>query len=138
MKKITSTLAFLSFFCYIAKAQVSTGEQPVSWQFSVDRMATTETVPTVTLPFLDMEAIHREDNINDNSGIPMPVRFGFPHKVNLSMDNSGIPRHKELTASSGADYILIVSAMSFMENGKNADISEIKAGFNLQSRLVMR
>jgi len=51
---------------------------------------------------------------------------------------SGIPRHRELTTADGADYILIVSAMSFMENGKNADISEVKAGFNLQSRIVMK
>jgi len=51
---------------------------------------------------------------------------------------SGISRHKELTVSDGSDYILIVSAMSFMENGKNADISEIKAGFNLQSKIVMK
>ena len=51
---------------------------------------------------------------------------------------SGIPRHKELTATDGADYIQIVAVMSFMENGKNADISEVKAGFNLQSKIVMR
>jgi len=48
---------------------------------------------------------------------------------------TGIIRHKELTATHGADYVQIVSAMSFMENGKNADPSEIKAGFNLQSRI---
>jgi hypothetical protein len=50
---------------------------------------------------------------------------------------SGVSRNKELTAADGTDYILIVSAMSFMENGKNADISEIKAGFNLQSKIKM-
>jgi len=51
---------------------------------------------------------------------------------------SGISRHRELTTADGADYILIVSTMSFMENGKNADISEIKAGFNLQSKIKMK
>jgi hypothetical protein len=50
---------------------------------------------------------------------------------------SGVPRNKELTAADGADYILIVTAMSFMENGQNADISEVRAGFNLQSRITM-
>ena len=50
---------------------------------------------------------------------------------------SGIPRDKELTATDGADYIMIVSAMSFMENGKNADINQIKAGFALQSKITM-
>jgi hypothetical protein len=51
---------------------------------------------------------------------------------------SGVPRSKELTAADGADYILIVAAMSFVENGKNADISQVQAGFNLQSKITMQ
>jgi len=50
---------------------------------------------------------------------------------------SGVPRNKILTAANGADYIMIVAAMCYMENGKNADISEVKAGFNLQNRITM-
>ena len=50
---------------------------------------------------------------------------------------SGVPRGKELTAVNGADYILIVVAMSFVENGRNANISEVTAGFNLQSKITM-
>ena len=50
---------------------------------------------------------------------------------------SGVPRDKLLTAADGADYIMIVAAMSFMENGKNADIAEVRAGFNLQKRITM-
>lgn len=48
---------------------------------------------------------------------------------------SGVTAEKVLTPSDGADYILIVAAMSFVENGQNANISEVKAGFNLQSRI---
>ena len=51
---------------------------------------------------------------------------------------SGVPRNKELTAAAGADYILIVAAMSFMENGQNADINQIKAGFQLQSKIKLQ
>jgi len=51
---------------------------------------------------------------------------------------SGVPRNQKLTATDGADYILIVSAMSGMENGKNAELSEIQAGFNLQSKITMQ
>ena len=51
---------------------------------------------------------------------------------------SGVPRNKELIAADGADYILIVAAMSFMENGKNADISEVRAGFTLQTKITMQ
>ena len=51
---------------------------------------------------------------------------------------SGVQRDKELTAADGADYIMIVAAMSFMENGQNADISQITAGFNLQTKITTR
>jgi hypothetical protein len=50
---------------------------------------------------------------------------------------SGVPKDKVLTAADGADYILIVAAMSYMENGRNADIADVKAGFNLQSKITM-
>lgn len=51
---------------------------------------------------------------------------------------SGVTADKVLTAADGTDYILIVAAMSFVENGKNADISEVRAGFNLQSRIKLQ
>ena len=51
---------------------------------------------------------------------------------------SGVPRAKELTAADGADFILIVAAMSAVENGVNADINQIKAGFALQSKIKLQ
>jgi hypothetical protein len=51
---------------------------------------------------------------------------------------SGVPRTKELTAADGADYILIVAAMSFVENGVNADINQVKAGFDLQTKITIQ
>ena len=51
---------------------------------------------------------------------------------------SGVLRNKVLTASSGADFILIVAAMSFVENGQNADISAVQAGFNLQTKIKIQ
>ncbi len=50
---------------------------------------------------------------------------------------SSVPKDKILTASDGIDYILIVSAMSFVENGQNADINQIKAGFALQNKITI-
>ena len=67
-----------------------------------------------------------------------PIENDTGKYIEFVENHSGISRHKELRATDGSDYILIVSAMSFMENGKNADISEIKAGCNLQSKIVMR
>ena len=51
---------------------------------------------------------------------------------------SGVPRYKVLTGADGADYILIVAAMSFVENGQNADISAVRAGFNLQTKIKLQ
>jgi len=51
---------------------------------------------------------------------------------------SGVPRQKQLTLADGGDYIMIVAAMSFIENGKNADITEVRAGFNLQTKISMQ
>ena len=51
---------------------------------------------------------------------------------------SGVPQNKELTASDGSEYILIVAAMSFVENGQNADISAVKEGFNLQTKIKIQ
>jgi len=50
---------------------------------------------------------------------------------------SGVPRNKVLTAANGADYVMIVSAMSAVENGVTADINQIIEGFNLQSKITM-
>ena len=51
---------------------------------------------------------------------------------------SGVPRSQELTAASGADYIMIIAAMSAVENGINADINQIQAGFALQTKITMQ
>ncbi|MGB4414666.1 MAG: structural protein P5 [Paludibacter sp.] len=51
---------------------------------------------------------------------------------------SGVLRSKKLTAADGPEYIMIVAAMSFVENGKNADISAVKEGFNLQTKIKIQ
>jgi hypothetical protein len=51
---------------------------------------------------------------------------------------SGVAADDVLTAASGDKYILIVAAMSFVENGVNADINQIKAGFSLQNKITVQ
>ncbi len=51
---------------------------------------------------------------------------------------SGVSRNKELTARDGSEYMLIVAAMSFVENGQNADISAVQAGFKLQTKIKIK
>ena len=48
---------------------------------------------------------------------------------------TGINRYHRLTMNDGKAYISIVAAMSRMENGVNAVMSDVKAGFGLQSRI---
>jgi len=51
---------------------------------------------------------------------------------------SGMPRDRKLTLADGADYIRIVAAMSYVENGRNADIPVVEEGFNLQHKIKMQ
>ena len=51
---------------------------------------------------------------------------------------SGIPRTMELSLSDGADYMMLVAAMSAVENGVNANIIDVREGFNLQSKITMQ
>lgn len=48
---------------------------------------------------------------------------------------SGVPKDKKLTQNSGEDYILIVAAMSRMENGIVANMTDVVAGFEKQDRI---
>jgi hypothetical protein len=48
---------------------------------------------------------------------------------------SGVNRSKILTGSSGEDFIKIVAAMSFVENGVAPVMDDVIAGFNLQTKI---
>ncbi len=83
MKKIISCILFVvSFLC--ANAQISTNEKPVSFRQNLD---TKEPVDTKILPVLDMANIEKEDQ--EDEKYDYPPRFGFSHKVNYDIENSG-------------------------------------------------
>jgi hypothetical protein len=48
---------------------------------------------------------------------------------------SGVPKNKVLTPVSGEDYIRIVAAMSRVENGKPANMADVSAGADLQTKI---
>lgn len=48
---------------------------------------------------------------------------------------SGVSKDKILTEHSGSDYTQIVAAMSRVENGITASLSEVETGFKLQNRI---
>ena len=85
MKRIILIL-FLGFFCFAMKAQISTEEIPYSWKRSSNEIMK-QPIPIITFSSLDMETIDREDMEDEINGIP--PRFGFPHKVDYDLGNSG-------------------------------------------------
>jgi len=48
----------------------------------------------------------------------------------------GVAKDKILTLNDGADYIKIVAAMSFFENGTPAEMNDVEAGFALQTGIT--
>ena len=51
------------------------------------------------------------------------------------VQRSGVGRNKVLTAESGGDYRKIVAAMSHCENGVQANMADVEAGFRMQGKL---
>lgn len=83
-------LLFLCLFILVGgiKAQLSTNELPISFGFKQEDLTDTEdTVPTVVMPELDMEKIEAEDK--EDELYDMPPRFGYQHKVDYNLNNSG-------------------------------------------------
>lgn len=64
-------------------AQISIGGQPYTFTHKVSD----QVVPVAQMPALDMTSIQEEDERDESNGLP--PRFGYPHEVNLNMDNSG-------------------------------------------------
>lgn len=77
-------------FCALTNvwAQLSTNEKPVSFgRESEMRISRRSANPSVTMPQLDMDKIEKEDAKKDKTNAP--VRFGYKHKVEYNLENSG-------------------------------------------------
>jgi hypothetical protein len=77
----------MCFVVYLtARSQITTGELPAS--FKRDIPVLKETGKSVKiLPAVDMDKLKKEDEENDAQGLP--PRFGFRHRVEYNLDNSG-------------------------------------------------
>lgn len=81
-------IAFVFMFCDI-NAQLCTNEKPASFNKSlISSFNDDNSIPVVIMPQLDMEKIEKED-IEDEK-YDMPPRFGYQHKVDYNLSNSGI------------------------------------------------
>ena len=84
------TIILLVYLCVFssAKAQISTNEKPISFDMQSElTVKTKSSTPIVTTPKLDMAKIAKEDEEDEEYG--MPPRFGYSHIVNYDLNNSG-------------------------------------------------
>lgn len=89
MKKIISLFGLYWFCCVISFAQLSTNEQPGNFDKVLKHSIKIKKGKSiVTMPQLDMSKIEKEDL--EDEEYDMPPRFGYKHKVDYNMDNSGI------------------------------------------------
>jgi len=86
--KNLSTLILAFFVCFTSYAQITTDEQPISFNPAVGLVLKDNASDVKTLPGLDMSQLEQEDKKDEANGLP--PRFGFPHKVNFNLRNSGV------------------------------------------------
>ncbi len=82
MKRII-LLFILICLCNSIYAQINIAKEPYSFRNEVNH----PTIVKQILPQLNMSLLEAEDLIDAQRGIP--PRFGFPHVVDLSLENSG-------------------------------------------------
>jgi hypothetical protein len=80
-------ILFFLVFAINGYGQISTKELPVSFSFDKDVIQLFENSGYETLPVLDMLKIEQEDKDDEQNGLP--PRFGYKHKVDYNLDNSG-------------------------------------------------
>ena len=83
MRRFIFFFLFLSLFLS-SKAQLSTHEQPFSFNAGITLRGE---IDTKVMPALDMEKINKEDYEDQKK--ERPYRFGYSHKVNYNLSNSG-------------------------------------------------
>ncbi|GHT79590.1 hypothetical protein AGMMS50262_23470 [Bacteroidia bacterium] len=68
--------------------QISTKELPVSFSLEQIIKSSNDEKFLKVMPAINMEKIYKEDMEDEQNGIP--PRFGYGHKVNYNLENSGI------------------------------------------------
>jgi len=91
MEKIKSQLVIFILIIllaqFVAKSQISTNELPISFSYVSEVFQTNERM-LKTMSQIDLETLSLEDKIDEKLGIP--PRFGYPHEVDFTLENSGI------------------------------------------------
>ena len=88
--KLNNFIVLLVFLCAYTKvgAQLSTHERPISFDIKQKPAMVSKSLNSaIIMPFLDMAKIEAEDK--EDEEYDMPPRFGYQHKVNYDLKNSG-------------------------------------------------
>ena len=85
MKRVL-TFLFCILVCFSVRAQLSTNEKPISF-IRPSEMGSNQQIDKRIMPALDMEAIIKEDL--EDELYDYPPRFGYSHKVDYNLQNSG-------------------------------------------------
>ena len=87
MRKAIIAFVMIHFCCF-SYAQLSTNELPVGYNLDLNlAKAIRSGVSFIKTPVLDMATIEKEDL--EDEEYDMPPRFGYSHKVNYDISNSG-------------------------------------------------
>lgn len=62
-----------------------------------------------------------------------PFENNSSNYVSIVASQTGIPKDKVLTINDSTEFVNIVAAISRVENGKAANMQDVKRGFELQS-----
>ncbi|UZO81153.1 T9SS type A sorting domain-containing protein [Aquimarina sp. ERC-38] len=83
--KLIKLFWILSFLFYLqtVSGQITNTPPPHITQLK------SSTLPTVVMPAFDLDKLRKEDAINDNN-LQKVYRFGYAHKTNLNIKNSGV------------------------------------------------
>lgn len=85
MKRTVFLISLFISAYFSANAQISTNEEPVS--FREKTLSRSPSRDIRTMPVLNMNLIAQEDMRDEANGIP--PRFGYSHKVDFNLQNSG-------------------------------------------------
>ena len=88
MKKYNLILLVFLFICGVAFGQITTDEEPISFKKEKEVPVLKASEKSMkSLPSLDIKKIEQEDIDDEANGLP--PRFGYRHKVNYDLENSG-------------------------------------------------
>lgn len=118
-------LISLAFFLAIgAKGQLSQGGMPRSFY----KMVSTEDVPSVEMPAIDLEKLKAEDAERRKAGKEFDRRFGFTFDVQLNTTNSGIWKNLE---NGGRVWLLKIKSKGALSLNLTFSKYQLEAGADL-------